>query len=202
MHDGDPVLSRVMVNQASATEREYQPKNHRKESNMKKVRWMLLTLLVVLAFPVALYAKDANSPGGTRATITEFTGTEIVVALVDPGDVTLTPGGAWHGRDRVWEMYHDTDDPRVTGTAIVISNANGNPVNDVFPAWGTFSVHSDAYEGGWEATWHAPAGRPEITAVGYGTGEFEGLKAWWTFEYNEGDPNGCISGRILDPHGE
>jgi len=202
MHDVDLVLSRVTATRAKAIESEYRPNDHRKESNMKRGRWILLALLVVFAFPVALYAKDANPAGGTRATITEFTGTEILVGLLDEGDITITPGGTFKGRDRVWEMFHDTTDPRVTGTAIVISNANFNREFHG-PAWGTLSVESDAYEGGWEATWRSPAGRPEIIiAVGHGTGELEGLKAWWTFEYDEDDPNGRISGRILDPHGE
>jgi hypothetical protein len=99
-------------------------------------------------------------------------------------------------------MDHDTTDPRVTGTAIVVSNANGNPANDMGPAWGTMHVEPEALDGAWEAIWHSPPGRPGIVAVGRGTGELEGLKAWWTFEYDEGDPNGHISGRILDPHGE
>jgi hypothetical protein len=191
-----------MATQATAIEREYRPNDHRKESNMKRGRWILLALLVVFAFPVSLYAKDANPAAAAKATITEFTGTEIVQKLVYPGDLTFTPGGTFRGRDRVWEMYHHTTDPRVTGTVIVVSNGNFNP-QFRGPCWGTMHVKPDGLEGAWEAVWHSPPGRPEIiTAVGHGTGELEGLKAWWTFEYDEGDPNGHISGRILDPHGE
>jgi hypothetical protein len=169
---------------------------------MKRGRWMLLALLVVFVFPVALHAEDASPAAGAKATVTEFTGTEEVVDLLDEGILIEMPGGTFKGRDRVWEMYHDTTDPRVTGTAIVVSNGNFNP-EFRGPAWGTMRVEPDDLEGAWEAVWHSPPGRPEIiTAVGHGTGELEGLKAWWTFEYDEGDPNGHISGRILDPHGE
>ena len=169
---------------------------------MKRARWILLALLVVFAFPMSLHAKDANPAPVANPTTTEFTGEEIVVELVYPGDLAFTPGGTFRGRDRVWKMYHDTTDPRATGTATVVSNGNFNPEGEG-PCWGTFSVESDEYEGRWEAVWHSAPSTPEIiTAVGHGTGELEGLKAWWIFEYEEGDPNGHISGRILDPHGE
>ncbi len=166
---------------------------------MKRGRWILLALLVVFAFPVALYAKDANPAAVAKAKVTEFTGTENLEALVYKGDFTFTPGGAWRVRDRKWEGVHKTTDPRVTGDVIIVVNCNKSP-NDTGHCWGTMHVEPDDFEGAWEATWHSPEGRPEISAVGYGTGELEGLKAWWTFMYY-GDV-GYISGRILDPQGD
>ena len=157
---------------------------------------LFLCLVAVLAMTTA--------PAAAQAIFTEFTGAEIVVDLIYPGDITF-PGGTFeriHGRGRIWEMRHETTDPRVTGTAIVVSNGN---FDEDFsgPAWGTFQLQPDVYDGFWEARWQSPPGRPNIiSAVGHGTGELDGLTAWWTFDYSEDPMNGQITGRILDPHGQ
>jgi hypothetical protein len=158
----------------------------------------------LILFVMVLIVSMALAPGtaAAQATVTDFTGTEILVDLLHPGDISISPGGAWKGRGRVWKLYHDTTDPRMTGTVIVTSNMNSNPF-DEGPAWGTMKVAPEEYDGTWEATWHSPPGRPDIiTAIGHGTGEFEGMTAWWTFTYEENNPNGSISGRILDPNSE
>ena len=163
---------------------------------IKRKQLFLITLILVVV--LLLTAGTAVA----AAKVTEFSGNEYIVDLIYPGDVTV-PGGKFHnfhGRGRIWELYHDTTDPRVTGTVIVHSNGNFN-ADFEGPAWGTFYLESDECDGAWNARWHSPAGRPElIYAVGHGTGEFEGMKAWWTLEYVGEDVE--ITGRILDPQGE
>ena len=163
----------------------------------KKKHLILVTLILMVALLLAAGTAAA------AATVTEFSGTEYLVALIDPGTLTVPgdkdPPHNFHGRGRVWEAYHDTTDARVTGTVIIHSNGNFN-ADFEGPAWGTFYLESDEYDGAWNATWHSPPGNPElIYAVGHGTGEFEGMKAWWTFIH--GDETN-FSGRILDPQGE
>lgn len=162
---------------------------------MIKRKFVLLVIVVLLASLVL-------APGAAlaKATVTEFSGTETVVALIDPGAATF-PGGNLHGRGRIWEVYHATNDPRVNGTVIVVSNANFDS-NFEGVAWGTFRVEPEGYDGTWEARWHSNPTNPDvITAVGHGTGELEGLKAWWRLTYVT-EVDVVISGRILDPQGE
>jgi hypothetical protein len=155
----------------------------------------LSLIILILVMTLLLTAGTAVA----EATVSEFSGNEYIVNLIYPGDVTV-PGGKYHnfhGRGNIWELYHDTTDPRVTGTVIVHSNGNFN-ADFEGPAWGTFYLESDTYGGAWNARWHSPAGKPElIYAVGHGTGDFEGMKAKWTFEYVGDDVQ--ISGRILEP---
>jgi hypothetical protein len=163
---------------------------------MKRYRMLVSTLLALVAI---LTLVPSSALAG--AAFTDFEGDEIIVALLDPGVITPV-GPNYHGRGRVWEIRHETNDARVTGTAIVVSNGNFT-ADFTGPAWGTFRLEPDGYNGTWEAVWHSPPGTPElIMATGRGTGDLEGLKAKWTFEYSGADPNGHITGRILDPHGD
>jgi hypothetical protein len=170
----------------------------RRRHKMKYKSRVLLVFLAATAMTVLL-----AMPAGATATRTEVTGTEITKDISDFGTWTYLPSGRIRVRGMVLENWDDTNDSRTTGTNIVISNMNWD-ANHSGPFWGTFHLESDDLDGYWDGTFtgYMPADGScaEITSVGFGGGDFEGLQ--YRLNLVGCGASSTIEGEILDPHGE
>lgn len=158
----------------------------------------LLLIIVTLLGPQSVTAKAIRN---------EFTGTEIMGDGIDPGTTVFLPNGGMHIRGQIFEAFENADDPRVTGTATTVMNANLDP-SLTGPFWGTYVLEvepsADCPGGG---SWHgAYAGKVSYSqfyayyhAVLHGvSGCVEGMKVSIYADCYAG----TFSGTILDPHGE
>ena len=145
------------------------------------------------------------SPVAAKATVTEFTGTQVL--LSDIPAVMYFPNGNIHTREGGHVLYMIATDPRVQGVATIICQGNFDG-NFVGPMSGTFTIVPDIGGGWWEGVWTGKInsdGSISSRAVGHGRGDFEGMKLKLS-DYNPEWPPlvpgvSVITGRILDPHG-
>jgi hypothetical protein len=101
-------------------------------------------------------------------------------------------------------------DPRMSGVATVVMNANWGP-DMAGPMWGTSELVVEVSEGCpgggvWRATWIGTMnsdGSYSYRAVGSGVeGCVEGQHFFFTAANPGGEESTTITGEILDPHGE
>jgi hypothetical protein len=162
--------------------------------------WSRVSLVILAVMAITMLPAMPVSAGATR---TEFSGIETTVGIVDYGTRTFLPSGRVRIRGLVLENWDETDDPRTTGTNTVTANMNWDE-NFSGSFWGTFHLESAYYDDGyWDGTFtgYMPAGGcgAEITSLGHGGGDFEGLKIKLSL-VGCGDSS-TIVGEILDPHG-
>lgn len=164
--------------------------------------WFVLTALVFLTI--------APGSAAARAVKVGFTGAETTLGLVDPGVWIELPSGNVHVRGMISLYEESASDPRMSGVATVVMNANWGP-DYAGPMWGTSQLEvapgPECVEGGvWEASWTGTMnvdGSYSYHAVGLGvSGCVEGLRFSFVAENPGGGGLTTYNGEILDPHGE
>jgi len=168
-----------------------------------KSKRILVSIVLLLTFVTLLGPQSVTA----NAIQTPFTGTEIMGDVIDPGTTVFLPDGGMHIRGQIFEALENSTDPRVTGTATTIMNANLDP-SLTGPFWGTYVLEVEPSTvcpggGSWQGAY---AGKVSYTqyyayyhAVLQGvSGCVEGMKA----RINADCFVGTYSGTILDPHGE
>jgi hypothetical protein len=165
----------------------------------RRTIWVTLALIGMLLF--------ATGSAAAGATMTEYTGKEYLVQVINPGEWTF-PNGNVHLRGAIQEFRDETDDPRITGNFTIVANANWD-ANGAGNSWGTYRrvvVCEGGGDGIWEGTWtakHYAGGGSTVHGVGHGiSGCVEGLKQKQTVEFPGPGQFGAVTGRVLDPHGE
>jgi hypothetical protein len=151
---------------------------------------LLLSLLVV---PLVASAKT---------TVKHCSGTESLIQTLNPGVWTF-PDGNIHVRGMVSEYVEQMNCPEVSGTNIVVMNANWD-ANYTGPMWGTTHLET-SYKGGgiWKGSWSGKLNRDgtlSYTGTSQGiSGSVEGLIIKVHGYTNE--PNGAtfVEITILDP---
>jgi hypothetical protein len=156
---------------------------------------------VVLALTIMLLITGVI-PASARPFTTNFTGTEILVSIPDPGE-SLVIGGKLHISGMVNIASDVADDPRVSGTSRVVINAILD-VNDNLsgPMWGSYYLENEG--GSWRGTWtgeRTSEGFASIRMEAQGRGGYQGMSAWWDIERLSPDPTApySVNGYILDP---
>jgi len=136
---------------------------------------------------------------------TSFTGTEVYVSDVAPGEIFFSDGNM-HIRGIVQSFAVSVSDPRVNGVDTVTINGNFKlvppPTAFTGPMWGTFQISNQ--DGYWEGTWtgeRADNGFSYISVRGEGYGEYEGMKIFIDVERLSPDPAQpeILNGYILEP---
>ena len=151
---------------------------------MKK-RMMIIgiMLLLTLALSTTVSAKVIRTP---------FTGVGTLIEILDPGKVILS-GDNVHVRGMIELLRTESDDDRASGWHTVIANVNSDAVG-YGPAWGTFSLDVDAYDGYWEGSYTGMIDENGMTLKmrGRGFGELSGLRIEGTYL------NGVTDGLIIE----
>ena len=172
-----------------------------------KRKSLMVSVVLVLLVSLALLPGSAAA----QASRVEFSGIEVPMGPpIDYGDWVELPSGNVHVRGMVSQYEEAASDPRMSGVAMVVMNANWGP-DYAGPMWGTSELlvsDSEGCEGGgvWRATWTGTMnsdGSYSYRAVGKGVeGCVEGLH----FSFIAANPGGggftTCTGEILDPHGE
>ncbi len=156
------------------------------------------------------------STAWAAATVTPFTGRESHVALLSAAPAEITPSGIVH-LSQVNLAYDDFGDPRLNGYDTVVLDATFDADGNLIRAGGTLTVREkldaipigDLLSGNfdrveieqgdilWEGLWsYNPRTQDAITGVAQNP---EGLKCFYTLLPQ---PDGRMTGYILDPHGE
>jgi hypothetical protein len=142
--------------------------------NVKMRPLLILLILIVLLLLPAVQA-------GAKAVKTPFTGTEVFVEDISPGQESFPDKNLYKFRDGVSLFKITASDPRVSGDDLVTINANFKLVDPpVFvhgPMWGEFTI-SNA-DGSWEGTWTGVRdknGYAYIRLEGDGHGAYKGMK--------------------------
>jgi hypothetical protein len=124
---------------------------------------------------------------------TEFTGTEVYVAVLDFGTETFPGNNNYHVRGEVDLLSFTASDPRVTGENEVAINWNfqfvPEPVFVSGPMWGTFRLANDG--GYWEGIWNGyrdTNGFSYFHFVGHGGDGYAGLQLMMNGERLTPDP--------------
>lgn len=160
--------------------------------------------------PLAPADDLAMSVAGAGATFTEYTATDVLTGLVDPGTVEV------HGkflaiRGVVVTSRLTGSDPRVLGNTRITFNEQLSLADGSGPVWGKFEVVAD--NGGvWEGTFE---GQREPTAtgqwvatlklVGRGTGgpiagvHFRAVELVYSTTLGPGPFIGQVTGTLLEP---
>jgi hypothetical protein len=172
----------------------------------------LAALVACADDPVASPSADlAMSMSPNAATFTDFTGTDIITGLVDPGSTTVTDKHIVM-RGIVVSSRIDATDPRVSGFAEISINGTLSAADGTGHVFGKFTIAADM-GGTWTGTW---TGKREQLApdLWMGTldevmeakgGAINGLKAHAveTVYTNTLVPSafmGLMEGWVLDPH--
>jgi hypothetical protein len=163
---------------------------------MKKRLLLLLvclTLLSILAVPTA-----------AKTTRTEYEGEEDCGQMMG-GRQWISEDGVYHVRDAQSHCTDDTDDPRMSGDALITVNANFqfSDTGVYGPMWGTVRVSNEG--GYWEGTWTGKVteleGSTYIRSVVFGHEDYEGLQARATLVRESPEVTYQIHGVIMDPGG-
>lgn len=169
---------------------------------MKTKRVLVLVFLVLLIVTML-------GPQSVKATAirTEFTGNEIFGEEIDPGTWDYLPNGGMHLRGQIAVSAMNSTDPRVSGTATVVMNANLDP-SLTGPFWGSFVLTVEPFpgcsEGGsWQGTYAGKVSYTQFYAYYHAviqgmSGCVEGMKA----SIDADCFAATYKGTILDPHGE
>jgi hypothetical protein len=167
---------------------------------MNRHKNILVILLVCSVLLLGTVDQAAAS-----ATMTPFTGTEVYVSELSPGEI-FSSDGNMHIRGIVQSFAATVSDPRVTGLDTVTINGNfklvAPPVSFMGQMWGTFRISNG--DGYWEGTWtgvRAENGFSYMTVRGEGYGEYEGMKIFMDVERLSPDPTQpeILNGYILEP---
>ena len=162
------------------------------------MKGLRLSVWVVFALVAGLLMVPGQA--AARATRIECSGTEVPLAVLDPGTWRY-PGNNTHVRGMV-SQYEEVSSncPQIAGINTVTVNFN---VDASFsgPMWGTSRAETDYAGGGiWEGTWVGRLnadGSSYYQAVSHGvSGSVAGLVMKLTSD------NGAWTATILDPHGE
>jgi hypothetical protein len=107
--------------------------------------------------------------------LTTFEATETICA-VTPGKLWVTDGATLHIRGQVNRNIIQSSEPRLNGTNTAVLSVNFNLTTLKGTANGTFMITPDTMNGTWEGTgiFRVADGKAVGTAVGHGTGAFEG----------------------------
>jgi hypothetical protein len=107
-------------------------------------------ICAVLAVITVFFVIRAN-PASARPFITDFTGTETVLSIPDPGE-SVVIGGKLHVTGLVNVVEDVANDPRVSGTSRVVINAILDPEDNLSgPVWGSYYLGNAG--GSWSGTW-------------------------------------------------
>ena len=172
-----------------------------------KRKSLMVSVVLILLVSLALVPGSAAAPAGR----TEFSGIEIPTGPpLYIEDWIELPSGNVHVRGMVSVYVEQASDPRMSGEATVVMNANWGP-DMAGPMWGTSELvvsDSAGCEGGgvWHATWTGTMnsdGCYSYRAVGKGV---EGCVAGLHFSFVAANPGdyqpSTYTGEILDSHGE
>lgn len=169
---------------------------------MKSKRVMVLFVLLLIVFTLV-----GSQSVTARAVRTDFTGVEIMGEEIDPGIWDYLPNGAMHLHGQIFTATEISTDLRMSGTAIVVMNANLDP-SLTGPFWGTYSLtvepSEDCPEGGrWEGAYAGKLSYSQYYAYYHAvihgiSGCVMGMKA----NVDADCFAGTFNGTILDPHGE
>lgn len=159
-------------------------------------------LLVVSVLAVALLTALVPVASFAEGNKTYFAGEECWVADLAPGLWEPLGNGKFRVTGMEQQFTDDTDDPRTTGDTYVVVNAVLDPNTFSGPMHGTFETMND--QGSWSGHFvgRLDYGASSIHAVGHGSGAYEGLVGYWT--YNRPGPWACftIDGYIVETGGE
>jgi hypothetical protein len=136
------------------------------------------SLAVVFVILVLLCLTVGPASAGNK---THFTGSEISVETVSPGE-EFFPDGRYHVRGAVEHFAFQADDSRLDDADnIVVVNWNfvwmPEPVFVSGPMWGTFELTNEG--GSWEGSWTGlrdENGFSYYHFVGHGVGGYDGLQ--------------------------
>ncbi|HET6447396.1 MAG TPA: hypothetical protein VFI27_22770 [candidate division Zixibacteria bacterium] len=149
-----------------------------------------ITLMAAVAVVVLLLVGTV----GAEPPKTEFTGTEISIATVNPGTETFPGNNNYHVRDSVELFSFTATDLRVSGENEVTVNWNfkimPEPVYVSGRMWGTFRLTNDG--GYWDGTWTGVRdanGFSYFHMVAHGGGGYEGLELKMDGERLTPDPS-------------
>ena len=159
---------------------------------------ILFLIIVILLGPQSVTANAIKTP---------FTGTETPCAYLDPGTWVDLPNGGRHLRGMISTSTMDSTDDRMSGTALIVMNANLDP-SGTGPFWGNFTLTvnpSDGCPGGgsWQGAYAGKISYSQFYAYYHAviqgvSGCVEGMKA----SIDADVLLGTYGGTILDPHGE
>jgi hypothetical protein len=141
---------------------------------MKGQRWLLWVVLTLVVLLVV-----ASGPAAARGATMECTGTEVRIAVLDPG-VWAFPGGNIRVKGMVSQYQETSTCPELSGVLTSTMNAAWD-ANFVGPMWGT-GMNETAYGGGgvWKGRWQGALsadGRCAYEAVMHGiSGSVTGMK--------------------------
>ncbi len=183
-------------------------------------RWKLMALVGALLFggcdsaPVAPDQSPSSSPTAPQFTISssDFSGTDVTVALIDPGVAIAAPPNAPQKvviRGLTVLSRTETNDSRATGNTTVVANGVLSLIDGSGPVQGSFRTEVDG-GGVWHGRWHghrAMTGPAEWTATlqvegrGHG-GAIDGMRIAYTntvttFELVPTASFGVIEGQII-----
>jgi hypothetical protein len=172
----------------------------------------LAALVACTDDPVAPPAADvAMSMSANAATFTDFTGTDIITGLIDPG-MTEVRGKHIVMRDIVVAARIDASDARISGNAEITINGNLLAADGTGHVFGKFTIAADM-GGTWEGTWIGKRERlaPDawvstLDEIMHGKGgAIDGLKAKavesvYTNTLLPSAFMGYLTGTILDHH--
>src|SRR5512147_881746 len=152
---------------------------------MNKKYYQIGTVLAVVILLLGLGASSASA----RPFTTDFTGTEILLAIPDTGE-SVVIDGKLHITGLVNLASDVADDPRVSGTSRVVINAILD-LNDNLsgPMWGSYYLENEG--GSWRGTWtgkRTSEGFAYIRLESQGRGGYQGMSAWWDVERLSPDP--------------
>ena len=170
---------------------------------MMKSKRVLVSVFLLLIIVTMLGPQSATA----KAIRTKFTGTETMGDVIDPGTWLILPNGGRHLRGYVAEAAENSTDPRLTGTATVVMNANLDP-SLTGPFWGTFVLNVEPFQGcteggSWQGAYAGKISYSQFyayyhTVIQGVSGCVEGMKV----RFDADCFAGTYSGTILDPHGE
>ncbi|MGE5223321.1 MAG: hypothetical protein ACM3PY_12855 [Omnitrophica WOR_2 bacterium] len=165
---------------------------------MNKKYYRISAILVL----ITAFLMMGVMPASARRFTTNFTGTEILVSVPDPGE-SVVIDGKLHITGMVNIGSAVLDDPRVSGTSRAVINGILD-LNDNLsgPMWGNYYLENE--DGSWSGTWtgeRTSEGFAYIRLEGQGRGGYQGISAWWQLERLSPDPTApySVKGYILDP---
>ncbi len=162
---------------------------------MKTTSFRLIMILLLISTIVTIGA----APGIQRVVKSQFTGTEYMGAVINPGTMTQEDGRL-KIRGLIQLAQEDTTDDRVSGENTIEINANFDAATFSGTMWGKAHLKNSA--GAWSVVWvgkRTTQGHSYIQAWGKGEGAYEGLVASWKYTRLNPDTSAPmdISGSII-----
>ena len=129
--------------------------------------WMVVVVFLLVSFLLPAVGAAAQSAVRVPVVVYEYLDSH------EEGEVTF-PGGNYHERGAMHATTEMSVNSCLNGPGFIEYKINANKNGHVY-AGGTWVIEVEDYDGSWEMVWHVTTKMP-ITAIGQGTGEFEGIQ--------------------------